>query len=261
MPEDPDYEPDWTRLQSIKRVLAGRPIRNVDLTLDDPNKTACFVTKQPLDEEVARDVYAELVGLGPGISDEADIFGNGGLKISKVEGRRTTRLIGGGGGDRYLDPCPLGEVLIGLSGEIRIRAGYMGRLRGICGRVSFDGQNARTVQATELPNRGLRGGGGAFSSICPEGQAVVGFSGRTGDLVDQLSLRCAPILLAGARLNTGPAEERPPIGGNGGNPQGAVSCPGGKIASGVIVRAGDAIDAFGVQCGTHLIELECWRWA
>ena len=107
LPEEPEYEPDWTRLQSIKRVLAGRPIRNVDLILDDPNKTACFVTKQPLDEEVARDVYADLVGLGPGISDEADIFGNGGLKISKVEGRRTTRLIGGGGGERYLDPCPL----------------------------------------------------------------------------------------------------------------------------------------------------------
>ena len=78
---------------------------------------------------------------------------------------------------------------------------------------------------------------------------MVGHSGRAGALMDRLVLHCAPLILQGDQVVPGVSAPIAPAGGNGGNPYALMQCPAPQIAVGAIIRAGDAIDGFGLRCG------------
>ncbi|MBV72464.1 MAG: hypothetical protein CMH52_14155 [Myxococcales bacterium] len=155
------------------------------------------------------------------------------------------------GGARFDDVCPDGQVLIGVAGEIRNGNQYLGRLRGICGEVRIELGNPMsigTLAGADLPLRGAFGGGVNFGVTCQAGSAVVGFSGRAGNLVDQLILHCGSLSLDGINVVAIGNMPLPPVGGNGGDPIALITCPDGQTAAGALIRAGDGIDGFGLLC-------------
>ena len=114
-----------------------------------------------------------------------------------------------------------------------------------------------TIQAgASLPTRG-KAGTSSWTSNCPANQVVVGFSGRSGLLVDQIALRCAPLgvssATSGSSLTVGTATSLGAIGGTGGSAFAAVNCPTGEVATMARVRTGDNLDAFGLACAKGTI--------
>jgi hypothetical protein len=70
--------------------------------------------------------------------------------------------------------------------------------------------------------------------------------------VDQLIFRCATLTIAedgGAyTLSLGQPRSIDPIGGEGGMPGPQINCSAGTLGIGSVVRAGFALDAFGLAC-------------
>ena len=101
------------------------------------------------------------------------------------------------------------------------------------------------------PTRG-RLGNIPWMRMCPNNQVIIGFDGRAGALVDSLTFRCAPITITGTAGNyqavIGSKNSLPSIGGSGGSSFGVSDCPPGQIATKLIGRAGDSLDALGLQC-------------
>jgi hypothetical protein len=102
-----------------------------------------------------------------------------------------------------------------------------------------------------LPLHGLKGQI-LWASTCPPNQVVVGFGGRSGLYVDQLLLRCAPLVVNGPpyTIARGTITALPPVGGTGGQPFPTTDCSAGQVATVSRILAGDYIDAFGLSCST-----------
>ena len=70
--------------------------------------------------------------------------------------------------------------------------------------------------------------------------------------IDQLTFRCAPLAISGGpdayTLSIGTMSAIDPIGGAGGMIFPPINCNPGGVAIGSIVRAGIAIDSFGLAC-------------
>jgi hypothetical protein len=111
------------------------------------------------------------------------------------------------------------------------------RVRAVCGVVHVShpgGVLAIDVGATtSLPERGT-GPGASTSLRCPKDQIVVGYRGREGAFVDQLAIRCAPLLVSTTEsaLALGAVTERGPVGGSGGGVHPATDCGPAEIAVG-----------------------------
>ena len=105
----------------------------------------------------------------------------------------------------------------------------------------------RTENGAVGPLRGQGGDGLDVSSTCPNGQAVVGHSGRSGNLIDQLVLHCAPLAVRADNIVTGAALPSLSIGGEGGGAYNLIPCPDDQVAIGVIIRAGADVDGFGLR--------------
>jgi hypothetical protein len=71
----------------------------------------------------------------------------------------------------------------------------------------------------------------------------MGSTGATGAAGPQ-----GPPGTSGLAFTLGPPVSSNTIGGAGGSPFGLVSCPANQLAVGVIVRAGNDMDAFGLKC-------------
>ena len=172
-----------------------------------------------------------------------------------------TRMPGGtsplrgflGGGAPFEDDCGPDEVVIGLQGDLDTGAGFVHRVQARCGRLTV--QPGPTIvivpNAATTPVRGLLFGA-PYTRDCPPNEVPVAMAGRSGRLIDQLQLQCAPLVLRFAPLSVeiGTAGPVPPIGGTGGNPFPLSECPQNQIASGIRGRAGDSLDAFGLRCST-----------
>lgn len=86
--------------------------------------------------------------------------------------------------------CPAGTVVTGL----QARSGSI--IRGyklLCGALSFDGENIVTSNDTET---GVIGTGpiDLAAARCPTGTAASAFTGRSGALIDRLTVRCDDIV-------------------------------------------------------------------
>ncbi|MCC6876199.1 MAG: hypothetical protein IT378_17965 [Sandaracinaceae bacterium] len=159
------------------------------------------------------------------------------------------------GGALFVDACAANEVLVGVRGSVHPTAGYLAQIRAICAAISLSGSGPytfTTAERTEGPIRGLLGGGAPYTASCPPDEVLVGFGGRAGLLVDQLVLRCAPVSIAqtpsGLVPTLGMPADLPPVGGMGGAAFPDTSCPSGSVAVEARIRAGDAIDSFGIGC-------------
>jgi hypothetical protein len=74
-------------------------------------------------------------------------------------------------------------------------------------------------------------GGSDFTLLCPANHAVVGMEGRSGEVIDALAIKCAPLSMGSdGRIVVGSATSTVgPVGGVGGAPWSEM-CPAGKVA-------------------------------
>lgn len=187
--------------------------------------------------------------------------GEGLLEIVFSTSLTSTSLLGDlAGGTPFADQCPAGQAVVGLAGYLDEEGpgAWIGKLRVICGAIGLSkapsGSYAVTIGAgATLP---IRGGTGTFSwtRVCPNNQVIVGFSGRSGRLVDQIVARCAELLVTGSAgayaLDIGPITDLPSAGGDGGQAFPTTDCPAGDVALLSNIRAGTYVDAFGIGCST-----------
>jgi hypothetical protein len=159
------------------------------------------------------------------------------------------------GGTEYVDACPAGKVLVGLNAKI---GASFDQVQAVCAPVVIDAAAAVTFGAPEtpFPFRGSNNGTDA-SAMCPANQMVIGFVGRAGALVDQVSLRCAPVVVnesSGAyAVKLGAITTGMPVGGTGGVAFADTDCATGSVATGAYIRAGGSVDALGLLCGVPAV--------
>lgn len=116
--------------------------------------------------------------------------------------------------------CPDGEAVTGVEGFTRDLSGFIPIVA------------VATVQCTgDAPANGVMGSGGGDpgSTSCPDGQVAVGITGREGDFVDSISLRCQNADGSGA-VATSPVAA---FGGPYGNPDGPYDCAAGMVLAGL----------------------------
>jgi hypothetical protein len=164
-------------------------------------------------------------------------------------------LHGGSGGTLSHDACTPGDVLIGLSGFLD-EAGRHGQMQAKCARLEVEQANdgsflVSTGESDYTPLLGAKGQA-AWSSQCPQNEVVIGFAVRTGQLVDQVQLSCAPLELIdggneGLFLMRGEAHDLKAVGANSGSAF-VERCPEGTVATVLDLRSGDSIDALGMSC-------------
>jgi subtilisin family serine protease len=178
-----------------------------------------------------------------------------GTRTAVLVGADNTTQIGTAtGGTAYNDACPAGQVLVGFAGSLSNATvtGVNRQVTGHCGVVQITGTVVTIKAGPPLATRGLAGTS-AWTRDCPVNQAIAGFSGRAGLLVDQLVLSCAPLVASGsttgAVLTVGTASALPAVGGTGGTATAQIKCPAGEVATTARVRTGDNLDAFGLACG------------
>jgi hypothetical protein len=177
--------------------------------------------------------------------------------LELVAGANTPQRGSTTGGSPFDDACPAGQVLIGFHGSLGSINGTHGQIAAHCGVLELaaagKGYEIRIGEGLVHPARG-RHAAQPRTSLCPANQVVVGFGGRGGLLIDQLTFRCAPLTIAadgpGYTVTVGTPADLTPIGGNGGNPFVQADCTAGQIATVARLRAGDSLDAIGLGCST-----------
>ena len=169
-------------------------------------------------------------------------------------GGNTVQYGNTSGGSAFDDACGSGEALVGVFGGWNP---WLNRIGARCAAMSVrsDGQGGFEVAVGSpraLPTRGGGSGGTTGTGLCPVDHVAVGFGSRTGALVDQVTLRCAPLILSrgpgGWTVSTGTIISATPIGGTGGTGRPDEDCAPGEIATVARIRAGGSVDAFGLGC-------------
>jgi hypothetical protein len=147
----------------------------------------------------------------------------------------------------FEDACPSGSVVIGF--DTATDSQIVAQLQTMCGvpQVAWDGTSVLLTPSASLA---LRGGimGPRAPSVCPKDQAVVGFSGRSSALLDELSVRCAALTLAGTAVTVGTPSNLEPVGGDGGDAFPRTDCGTGMIAVGTNIAVRNWISGFGLVC-------------
>jgi len=170
-----------------------------------------------------------------------------------------TPLRGGSmAGTIYLDDCPSGQVLVGVSADLTSSGGYFAELATRCAPLTLSSctSSSCTVGHGTVTTGTWRGGSGSFmvTRDCPSGQVVAGFVGRAGWYLDQLTLRCRPISVSfdGAdwKISVGSTyTDLSPVGGSGGGAFSRSDCPSGEVATrGNFRAASSQVDGFGLAC-------------
>ena len=134
---------------------------------------------------------------------------------------------GGWSGNPYTLSCNPGYVAAGIYGR---SGGYVDQLGLECAYMNMDGSLGFRYRTGTAGGTG----GGYFSISCPTGQAIVGFQGRVGNLVDRLGIYCA--YAADWRINGVVQYVSYEVGGTGGGPFSDV-CPGSYMLTALNVRA------------------------
>ena len=160
--------------------------------------------------------------------------------------------IGGDGGTAFAQQCPAGEAIVGI--RVRYDA-YLLTMQALCAPLIVSGSAAawslKTGSVTAQPVAGTSEAE-ELESLCPVDQVVVSVAARAGDLVDALTLGCAPITIGAGEpplvFTTGAVTEVAPVGGDGGNVVGATICGAGAVVTRVEGGAGDGLDGATFSC-------------
>ena len=91
---------------------------------------------------------------------------------------------GGSGGSPQSLKCPATQVAVGVYGRVATSVNSLGLLCRTLNAEGSLGASSATAMAGSTQGR-------AFSIQCPDGQAVVGFRGHSGELLEALGLHCA----------------------------------------------------------------------
>jgi hypothetical protein len=165
---------------------------------------------------------------------------------------RTIQAGNASGGVAFDDACPAGQALVGFAGSLSTAVGVHRQIAGHCGVIQIVGTAVTMKAGATLPIRG-KAGTSSWTRDCPANQVVVGFSGRSDLLIDQLTLNCAPLVASGSALGSAltvaTSTVLPAVGGAGGTAFAPTKCLSGEVATMARVRTGDNLDAFGLACG------------
>lgn len=151
------------------------------------------------------------------------------------------------GGTAYRDRCPAGSAITGVQAYV---AGSLEGIQVVCSRVKArpDGSGV-TISGGQLSAVRGRARGQRARSDCPSQHVVIGFDGRSGQLVDRLTLRCASLRVARrGRLVVDQQRSSRTIGKSGGRQFPLRSCPRNSFATAGVIRAGNSVDAFTLGC-------------
>src|SRR5262245_29129771 len=145
-------------------------------------------------------------------------------------------------GTTFTQSCAVNEVIIGYMGTVDVpdaAVNYLRNFRAICARPSVTATmpyDVRMTQAETLAVIGSQVGSIMQTATCPTNQVVVGFTGRSGGVIDALSFVCAPLVISGVSptftLSIGGTSVTGAIGGPGGSPFAQINCPAGRVAVG-----------------------------
>jgi hypothetical protein len=97
------------------------------------------------------------------------------------------------GGVAFPDACPAGQAVIGYHGFVATQ-GWHGQIQALCGTLTLGAGVTPTVTLDAGETLPLRGVFGVveWTRTCGSDEVVVGFAGRSGALIDQLTFVCAP---------------------------------------------------------------------
>lgn len=111
------------------------------------------------------------------------------------------------------------------------------------------------------------GGDGATASsgICPNGEVIVGLSGRSGPYLDRVQPVCAPLVVSEVsatrvQLETGAHHVVDTAGGPGGGPF-EDHCPDDMVVTRVSVTSGDWIDSVTARCEALFAQRDGDTWS
>ncbi len=185
------------------------------------------------------------IGGDPGDPDAAVPFAQ---VVTPFGGSTTIGDLGGTGGSPFTADCSDGRVVTGLDAEDNDFG--LCRVRAVCSRVTANGDAIEVIDQAATQAFGNEGSYYDIDPVdCPDGSALVGFSGsESGNLVQHLRLRCAPIQVDGGTVTLGAASEVPDDLGSPSGGSGAGSCPAGQLAAGIAGRAGSILDRFELRC-------------
>ena len=180
----------------------------------------------------------------------------------------SAQLLGGDptGGTPFSDPCPAGQVLIGVGGAT---GSWIDAIYGICGSVGLQVSSsttpytyAVTISAgATLPLQGVVGGtDSTWQVTCGPNQAVVGVAGNAGAAMDHVVLSCAALSITGSpgafSLSRGSVSALPPQGDStGGSPFAPFVCPAPQTIALVSGSSGQWVDSLGVACALPSLTL------
>jgi hypothetical protein len=145
---------------------------------------------------------------------------------------------GGTGGTGALSACGPYSAMVGIYGSAGTLIDKVG---AVCVRVD---RSAGTWEGAAYDAPAHGGTGGApFRSVCPTGQAMAGFAGRAGSMVDNLQVICGPLGIREGKVAI--LSVQAPMGAVGQGTGGTAwqdMCPEGHHMTGVEVRTGTLVD-------------------
>jgi hypothetical protein len=181
-----------------------------------------------------------------------------GLTITETGGMSSRQ--GGPGGTSHTDLCPQDQVLVGYRGSLGLDNGgdlVVYSLEGQCGSLTVGSASPYAIKVVTGGKLTVRGGGGTttFTSSCPANQVVLGMAGRSGALLDQLQLECAPLSIAGTTVLSVSIGAGTLLAGKGGTAGSAfrAPCPAGQMARGQLISDGAVIDSLALVCGSPTV--------
>lgn len=199
-----------------------------------------------------------------GVDDDCDGTIDDGCPASINVTTPESTLTGYGnvsGGTAASDTCPAGSALVGIN--VRTNS-YLRQIQGICAPLTIVENTSATPYTytigsgteTTLTVRGPNSGGSSTAK-CPAGSFVVRVAARSGALVDQLTLGCAPLTISGSpgsfTLSRGTITDLAAVGGSGGSAQAASTCTGTQVVNKLNVRTGDGLDYVQLACATPVV--------
>jgi hypothetical protein len=149
------------------------------------------------------------------------------------------------------DECRNGQVIAGFEVSYNTEPPTVHRIAPLCGMVTVTGGASYVISIAGLTKLGARGGTApnTMTLECPTNQAVVGFHGRSGGLLDQMGLLCAPLLAnQDGTVSAGEQTRGPPLPMTAGGSEFTAPCPTDEIAIGYLVNFGAWIDALELRC-------------
>lgn len=166
-------------------------------------------------------------------------------------------------GTTYNDDCGGDEMLVGISGGLTSSGGYFASLAPRCAELELDCEGTTCTVNTGTVTIGTKRGGTGSVTVnrdCDDGEVVVGFRGRYGWYLDQITLRCAPVEVthngSDWEISLGTSGDITAVGGTGGSAFTQTDCSSGKLATRAVISAGSGqVDGFGLGCQDPDLEL------